>query len=157
MPVDDEDWMMQLNVVMHFGRTNHKFNYFMRDNANKTSELEKTHREKDLGVYFTSDINWKEHIREVTARANKILGSLKKAFVCRDSGLWKNLYTSLVRPHLEYAVQVWSPTREMDIDSIEKVQARATKIPTSMRNIGYEAMLKKWGINRLKDRRVRGD
>ena len=94
-----------------------------------------------MGVYLSSDINWKEHIREVTARANKILGSLKEAFVCRDSGLLKNLYTSLVRPHLEHAVQVWSPTREMDI---VKVQARATKIPTSMRNIRYEARLKKY-------------
>ena len=45
----------------------------------------------------------------------------------------------------------------MDIGSIEKVQARATKIPTSMRNLGYEARLRSWGINRLEDMRVRGD
>ena len=73
----------------------------------------------------------------MTARANKILGSLKKAFECRDSGLWKNLYTSLVRSH-EYAVQVRSLTREMDKSSIEKVQDRATEIPASMINIEYE-------------------
>ena len=120
-----EDWLMQLNVgkckIMHFGRTNPEYGYYMKDSANKISELEKSNREKDLGVYFTSDINWRDHIRDVTARANKILGSLKKAFVCRDPGLWKNLYISLVRPHFEYAVQVWSPSMEMDIGSIEKV------------------------------------
>jgi len=66
-----------------------------------------TNREKDLGVTFTPDLSWKEHILEITARANRILGSLKKAFVNRDSHLWKNLYISLVRSHLEYAVQVW--------------------------------------------------
>ena len=140
-----EDWMIQLNVdkckVMHFGWTHYKFSYFMRDSAIKNSNIERTDRKNDWGVYFTSDINCKEHIREVTVRAHKILGLLKKACVCRDSVLWKNLYTSLVRPHLEYAVQVWSPTREMDIGIIEKVQARATKITTSMRNIWYEARL----------------
>ena len=64
---------------------------------------------------------------------------------------------SLVRPHLEYAVQVWSPTKEMDIGLIEKVQARATKILHSMGNLRYETRLAKWGINRLEDRRVRVD
>ena len=86
----------------------------MKDSENLTKCLEKTKREKDLGVIFTSDLSWKDHILEITARSNRILGSLKKAFVSRDSQLWKNLYISLVRPHLEYAVQVWSPTKEMD-------------------------------------------
>ena len=58
---------------------------------------------------------------------------------------------------MEYAVQVWSPTKEMDIGLIEKVQTRATKIPHSMRNLRFETRLAKWGINRLEDRRVRGD
>ena len=83
-----EDWMMQLNVVkckiMHFGLTNPKFGYFMMHSANKISELEKTNREKDLVLYSISDLDWKEH-----SRTNKILGSFRKAFVSRDSGLWK--------------------------------------------------------------------
>ena len=45
----------------------------------------------------------------------------------------------------------------MDIGSIEKVHARAIKIPTSMTNLGYESRLSRWGINRLEDRQVRGD
>ena len=67
------------------------------------------------------------------------------------------MYTSLVRPYFEYVVQDWSSTREMDIRSIENVQARATKIPTSMINLGYEARLKRWDINRLEDKRVKSD
>ena len=59
---------------MHFGRINPKFGYFIKDSAKKISELEKTNQENDLGIYLTSDIDWKDHIREVTARANKILG-----------------------------------------------------------------------------------
>ena len=42
----------------------------MKNSANMITELEKTNREKDLGVYFTSNIDWKDQIREITARAN---------------------------------------------------------------------------------------
>ena len=90
-----------------FGRTNLKFGYFMTESASKISELEKKNSKKTfIGVYFTPNLDWKDHTRKVTARANKILGSLEKAFVCRDSGLWKNLYMSLLRPHLEFDAQV---------------------------------------------------
>ena len=56
----------------------------------------------------------------------------------RDPHLWKNLYISQVRPHLEYAVQFWSPIKEIDIGLIEKVQARDTKILHIMRKMMYE-------------------
>ena len=56
----------------------------MKDSLNLTNSLEKTKREKDIGEIFTPDLSWKEHILEITARSNRILGSLKKAFVSRD-------------------------------------------------------------------------
>ena len=74
----------------------------------------------------------------------------------RDPHLWKNLYISLIRQHLEYAVQV-SPTKKVEIGLIEKFQPRATKILVSMRNLRYEVRPTKWGINMLEDRLVRGD
>ena len=70
---------------MHFRSSNPKFDYYMKDSENLTKCLDKTKREKDLGVTFTPDLSCKEHILEITARASWILGSLKKAFVNRDS------------------------------------------------------------------------
>ena len=65
------------------------------------------------------------------------LSMLKRTLVGRDIGLWKQLYVSMVRPHLEYAFQVWSTFRVGVISKLEKVQKRATKIPTIHKNIDY--------------------
>ena len=68
------------------------------------------------------------------------------------------MYTSLARPHLQYAVSVWNPYLEGDISSIENVQERAARITTSLRGLkNYEARLDSWGLSKLEDRRIRGD
>ena len=82
---------------------------------------------------------------------------LKRAFVSRDLWLWKDLYVSLVRPHLEYAVQVWNPRLEKDISRIENVQRRATRVPSRLRGLTYEDRLGCMGLTTLEQRRLRGD
>ncbi len=82
---------------------------------------------------------------------------LARTFSSRDVSLWKTLYVSLVRPHLEFASTVWNPYLKCDIEAIEKVQKRATKIPLSLRNLTYDKRLEKWGLTTLEERRKRGD
>ena len=67
------------------------------------------------------------------------------------------MYTTLVRPHLEFAVPVWNPQTAGDIDTIEKVQKRAARIPIEFRNLSYEKRLEEWELTKLSDRRLRGD
>ena len=66
------------------------------------------------------------------------------------------LYKSLVRPHLEYAVQFWSPTYRRDVERLERVQARATKLIPEIRNKGYERRLQALDLLTLEQRRLRG-
>ena len=79
--------------VMRYGRSNPNFDYYIRDSENLTKRLEKIERIKDLGVTFTSDLNWKNHILEIKARPNIIFGSLKKAFVV-ETLLSEKIYIS---------------------------------------------------------------
>ena len=93
----------------------------------------------------------------MVGKANKVLGLLKRSFVSRESKLWKNLYTSIVRPHLEYASSVWKSLLQKEIDELEKVQKRATRIPTDAYKLKYEDRLKMWDLTNLEERRKRGD
>ena len=67
------------------------------------------------------------------------------------------LNTVLIRPLLEYCVQVWSPHKQGDIDLIERVQRRATKIVPALKHLPYEERLRRLKLTTLEERRVRGD
>ena len=66
------------------------------------------------------------------------------------------LYKSLVRPHLEYAVQFWSPDLRRDIDKLERVQRKATKMIPEIRNPSHQQRLKELELISLVQRRLRG-
>ena len=61
-----------------------------------------------------------------------------------------------MRPHLEYAVQFWSPSLRKDIERLEAVQARATKLIPSIRHLGYVRKLERLNLYSLEKRRLRG-
>ena len=69
----------------------------------------------------------------------------------------KLLYTSMVRPHLKYAVQGWSPYFKKDIFAIEQVQRRATRLISELNPLTYEDRLKLLQLTTLEDKRIRGD
>ena len=60
---------------------------------------------------------------------------LSRIFESREVNIWKQLYTSMVRPHLEYTIQVWSQILKKDITKLEKIQRRTTRIPNKLKNL----------------------
>ena len=82
--------------------------------------------EKDLGVIIDESMNFKNHISSKISKANSMIYLVKNCFHYLDKEMLKLLYKSLIRPHLEYASNVWNPIYKEDIIRLEGVQRRAT-------------------------------
>ena len=151
-----EKWLMNFNTSkcksLHIGRNNIKTNYFMRDTPIDTSSVE-----KDLGVLISDDLKTTKQSIESVNKANKILGLIGRTLDLKSETSILTLYSTLVRPHLEYCVQFWSPSLRKDIDRIEKVQRRATKMIPRLRSKPYEDRLAHLNLYSLSKRRLRGD
>ena len=103
------------------------------------SELEEVKIFKYLGVLLTNNLSWSDHISELCSKARQILGLLYRQFYNNTNpATLKQLYISLVRPHLEYAAQVWDPYLQGDINRLEAVQKFALKLISRRWDLGYD-------------------
>ena len=67
------------------------------------------------------------------------------------------LYCVLVRPYLDYCIQMWSPQYRRDMDLLERIQKRTTKIIHGMEHLSYEDRLRELGLFSLEKRMLHGD
>src|SRR6218665_4059181 len=122
-----QDWQMLFNLekcsVMHIGKGNQELSYEMGGKVLKVSE-----EERELGVIMHRSVKPSRQCAEASKKANSTLGMIRRTIVTRDKDTILRLYKSLVRPQLEYCIQVWSPHLKQDMEKLEKVQRRATKM-----------------------------
>ena len=113
--------------------------------------------EKDLCVTISADMKVSEQCRIAASKGNQIILLIRRTITNKEKQLIVPLYKAIVRPHLEYCIQAWRPYRKKDIDKLERIQRRATKMIPELRDLSYESRLLQCGLTTLETRRLRGD
>ena len=149
-------WQMKFHPdkckVLHIGHNNQRYKYYIEG-----TEVKKVSEEKDLGVITSEDLKQKKQVAKVVKSANRILGMIRRTITCKNKINILSLYKTLVRPILDYGAAVWSPHQRGDIEKVEKIQRRATKMIKEIRHLSYQDRLKACNLMTLEMRRRRYD
>ena len=156
-----ETWQLRFNAgkykVLHIGHNNPEHQYSMTNTEGSLVPLGRTELEKDLGINIDPALKFSQHIETQVNKANKILGLIRRSYEHLDKDSFRLLFTSLVRPHLEYCNVVWAPRLEKDKKIVESVLRRGSKMIPGMKDMSYEERLRSLNLPSMAYRRARGD
>ena len=100
-------WLLRFNSVdqkckvMHIGNINPGKDYYLSG-----TKLPVITTEKDLGVTVDNDLSWDKHIDASVKKANSLIAWVTRSVICRSKHVMLNIYKAMIRPHIEYCVQI---------------------------------------------------
>ena len=126
----EADWQMKFYIakchsmrVTRYRPDKHiQFEYTLHQ-----QRLEQVQSAKYLGITISDNLDWGQHISEISSNATKTLGFLRRNLAFPPRHTKEVAYKTLVRPKLEYAAPIWHPYHETQIGQVEKVQRTAAR------------------------------
>ena len=126
----ETDWQMKFNVAKchsmrvtrHLPDKQILFVYTLHQ-----QKLEQVQSAKYLGLTITDNLDWGQHVSEISCKATKTMGFLRRNLALAPRHTKEVAYKTLVRPQLEYAAPIWNPYHKLQIQEVEKVQRTAAR------------------------------
>ncbi|GAB0186843.1 interactor protein for cytohesin exchange factors 1 [Grus japonensis] len=110
------------------------------------AQLESSFAEKDLEVLMDIKLNMSQQHALAAKKTSGILGCIRQSIASTSREVILPLYSVLVRLHLEYCVQFWTPQYKRDMDILERDQRRATRIIKALEHLIYEERMSELGL-----------
>ena len=135
--------------TVEFGPHPSHVDFFISNN-----KITKTTTTIDLGVRFESSLKFNSHINGIVNRAHQRANLIMRSFLSKNITNLIRAHKTYIRPLLEYASPVWSPSQITLINSIEAVQRRFTKRLPGMDRLSYAERLSLLKLQSLEQRRL---
>ena len=126
----ETDWQMKFNVAKcHSMRVTRHLpdKQILFDYTLHQQKLEQVQSAKYLGLTITDNLDWGQHVSEISCKATKTMGFLRRNLALAPRHTKEVAYKTLVRPQLEYAAPIWNPYHKLQIQEVEKVQRTAAR------------------------------
>ena len=134
-------------VVLRYGENEilkEETDYF---SGNFEEIIERKQSLRDLGVQLTDDGGFEEQIERVCKKARQKSGWIFRTFYSRNTDFLKQVFKSLVQPHLDYCSQLWAPLEGPDMEKIEKVLRDFSRRIPELRELNYWQRLQRLAMN----------
>ena len=149
-------WQLKINSeksnVIHLGNSSLNVNYSLNNEV-----VQSVDEVKDLGFTMSSNYSVGKYISKISANALYKTKLMSLAFSCKDTDFKLFLFTTYIRPIVEYITPVWNPHLVCDIDAVERVQRRFTKFLPGLSQLPYIDRLEALNLKSLEERRLNFD
>ena len=139
-------------IVMHFGHNNPCYQYFIQDKILNTSNAH-----TDLGIMVDSTLKFHQHADFIVSKVFKKAHFILKCFSRLCPSSFTLLYTTFLRPVLEYCSQIARPSYSSFVTRLESCQRRLTKWCKPIKHLTYQERLKRLNLPSVEQRLLRGD
>ena len=99
--------------------------YYLFNADGTHNKIQKSELERDLEIMILSDLKWKHQTSHSINKARSIIGKIRNSFKYFDDKIVKIIYPTFIRPHIEYAIQVWNPQTKIEINKLKRLQKKA--------------------------------